>query len=140
VRIVNTLSALAAAGTTGVDPAAVDPFVVLTWSILGFLWYVLVVIAYWQTFSKAGYPGWLSIIPIVNWFVLVKIGGYSAWWGLLALVPLVNIVFAIVLALRIGRAFGHGGAFSFFLLFLLNPIGYFVKGFSSDTYTRPAAV
>lgn len=94
-------------------------------------------IAYWKTFSKAGYPGILALIPIVNLFVLVKVAGYSAWLGLLYFVPIVNIVFGIIVAFRIGRAFGHGGVFSFFLLFLLNPIGFLVTGFSSDTYSKP---
>lgn len=101
------------------------------------IYWVISIIAYWKTFSKGGYPGWLAIIPIVNWFILVKLAGYSAWMGLLLLIPIVNVIFAIIVAIRVGRAFGHGGAFSFFLLFLLNPIGYFVTGFSSDTYTKP---
>lgn len=116
---------------------AVGDGVTAFYGVLAFAYWILTIIAYWRTFSKAGYPGWLAIIPIVNWFVLTKVGGFSAWFGLLWFVPIVNIVFWIILADRIGRAFGHGGAFSFFLLFLFNPIGYFVTGFSRDTYTRP---
>ncbi len=98
--------------------------------------YVLLVIALWRTFSKAGYPGWLAIIPIVNVFVLVKVGGLSAWWGLLYLVPVVNIVLAIVVALRVGKGFGHGAVFSVLLLWLFSIVGYFIVGFGSDTYDR----
>lgn len=105
--------------------------------LVAFIYWVLMIVAFWKTFSKAGYPGWLAIIPIVNLFVLVKVAGLSAWWGLLYLVPIANVVLAIIVAFRNGRAFGHGGVFSFFLLFLLSPIGYFVTGFSRDTYTRP---
>ncbi|MFE6736387.1 DUF5684 domain-containing protein [Microbacterium sp. NPDC057650] len=105
--------------------------------VVALIYWVASIAAYWKTFTKAGYPGWLAIIPIVNLFVLVKVAGLSAWFGLLFFVPIANIVIAIIVALRNGRAFGHGGAFSFFLLFLLNPIGYFVTGFSSDTYTKP---
>lgn len=111
---------------------------ITTYWIAALIFWVLSIAAYWKTFTKAGYPGWLAIIPIVNWFILVKIAGFSAWLGLLIFIPIANIVLDIIVALRNGRAFGHGGAFSFFLLFLLNPIGYFVTGFSSDTYTKPA--
>lgn len=117
----------------GVSSAAVFGYVVV-----GLIYWVATVAAYWKTFTKAGYPGWLAIIPIVNLFVLVKVAGYSAWLGLLWFVPIANLVLAIIVAFRNGRAFGHGGAFSFFLLFLLNPIGYFITGFSNDTYTKPA--
>ena len=48
------------------------------YSIWGVIVYVLVAIALWKVFSKAGYPGILAIIPIVNVFVLVKVAGYSA--------------------------------------------------------------
>ncbi|KJL40587.1 MULTISPECIES: DUF5684 domain-containing protein [Microbacterium] len=117
----------------GVSAGAVFGYVVV-----GLIYWIATIAAYWRTFTKAGYPGWLAIIPIVNLFVLVKVAGYSAWLGLLWFVPIANIVLAIIVAFRNGRAFGHGGAFAFFLLFLLNPIGYFITGFSNDTYTKPA--
>ena len=109
------------------------------YAVVGLIYWVVTIIAFWKTFTKAGYPGWLAIIPIVNLFVLVKIAGYSAWLGLVWFVPIANIVLAIIVALRNGRAFGHGAAFSIFLLWLLNPIGYIITGYSSDTYTKPAS-
>ncbi len=47
-------------------------------------------------------------------------------------------MFSIIVALRIGRGFGHGGFFSFVLLWVIAPIGYFVIGFSGDRSSRPA--
>jgi len=120
--------------STGVSAGAAFGYIVV-----GLIYWVITIIAFWRTFTKAGYPGWLAIIPIVNLFVLVKIAGYSAWLGILWFIPIANIVLAILVAFRNGRAFGHGGAFSFFLLFLLNPIGYFITGYSNDTYTKPVS-
>lgn len=125
--------ALAASTTSAADLS----FMYVTWSIIAVLWYVVVVIAMWMLFAKAGYPGILAIIPIVNLFVLVKIAGYSAWMGLLYLIPIVNIVFAIIVALRVGRGFGKGGAFSFFFLWLIPFVGYFIIGFGDAEYTKP---
>ncbi|GLJ96629.1 hypothetical protein GCM10017591_26920 [Microbacterium dextranolyticum] len=105
--------------------------------VLFLAYYVLLAVAMWKAFSKAGYAGILALIPVVNWFVQVKIAGFSAWLGLLALIPLVNVVFSIIVAIRIGRGFGHGALFSFVLLWLVAPIGYFVIGLGSDRYTRP---
>ncbi|MCT9821384.1 DUF5684 domain-containing protein [Microbacterium sp. W1N] len=104
--------------------------------IIAVIWYLILVIALWKVFTKAGYAGWLAIIPIVNTFVLVKIAGYSAWMGLLYLIPIVNVIFHIIVSLRIGRGFGHGAAFSIFFLWLLTAIGFLVIGYGSDTYNR----
>ena len=77
-------------------------------AVLALTYYVLLAVAMWRVFSKAGYLGILAFIPIVNWFIQVKIAGFSAWWGLLVLIPIVNVVFTIIVAVRIGRGFGHG--------------------------------
>ena len=101
------------------------------YGIFAIAWYVIVAIALWRVFSKAGYPGILAIIPIVNLFVLVKVAGYSAWMGLLYLIPVVNFIFSIFVAIRLGDRFGKGGGFSFFLLGLLAPVGYVILGFGA---------
>lgn len=108
-----------------------------TGTIIGIVVYILIAVALWRVFSKAGWPGILAIVPIVNVFILVKIAGYSAWLTLLYLIPIVGFVFSIVVAVRVGRGFGKGGVFSFFFLWLLQIIGYFILGFGRATYTKP---
>jgi hypothetical protein len=105
--------------------------------IVAIAWYVLVAVALWKVFVKAGYPGILAIVPIVNVFVLVKIAGYSAWLGLLFLIPVVGWIFSAFVAFRLGSAFGKGGVFSFFLLWIFSFVGYFILGFGDARYTRP---
>jgi len=103
-------------------------------SLIGLAVYVLLVVALWRVFSKAGYPGWLAIIPVVNLIFLTKIAGFSGWFALLYIVPIVGFVFYIIVSIRVGRAFGHGWFFSIALLVLLHIIGYLILAFSSDTY------
>ena len=107
-----------------------------TTSIFGLVIYVIVVVALWRVFAKAGWPGILAIIPIVNMFILVKIAGYSAWLGLLYFIPIANVVLAIIVAIKVGERFGKGGAFSFFLLFLFPFIGYLILGFGDARYAK----
>ena len=109
-----------------------------TTSIFGLVIYVIVVVALWRVFAKAGWPGILAIIPIVNMFILVKVAGYSAWLGLLYFVPIANLILAIIVAVKVGANFGKGGAFSFFLLFLLPFIGYLILGFGDARYAKTA--
>lgn len=104
---------------------------------IGFIYYVLLAVAMWKVFAKAGRPGILALIPIVNLFVLVRIAGWSAWLGLLWFIPIANVVLGILVAFRVGGAFGKGGLFSFFLLWFVAPIGYFILGFGSSRYTEP---
>jgi len=120
-------------------PISADPGPLFSTSwIIGLIIYIVIAVALWKVFEKAGYPGILAIIPFVNVVFLVKIAGWSGWLALLYLVPLVNIVFSIMVALRLGKAFGKGGGFSFFLLWLFSFIGYLIIGFGPATYTKPA--
>ena len=41
---------------------------------------VLEIAGIWKIFTKAGQPGWASIIPIYNILVWLKIAGRPAWW------------------------------------------------------------
>ncbi|MGZ0712800.1 DUF5684 domain-containing protein (plasmid) [Coraliomargarita sp. W4R53] len=107
------------------------------WSVVGVIFYVLIAVALWKVFTKAGYPGIFAIIPIVNFFILTKVAGFSAWLGLLFLVPIVNFVFALIVAFRVGGAFGKGGVFSFFLLWMFSFVGYLIIGFGKASYTKP---
>lgn len=106
----------------------------------GVVGYIILVIALWPVFTKAGFPGWGAIIPIYNTYVLVKIAGFHGATILLFLIPIVNVVWGIVVAIRLGAAFGKGGAFSFFLLWLFSIIGYFIVGYGSARYIGPGGV
>jgi len=118
-------------------PISYDPTPGITaYSIVGLVLYVVLVIALWKVFVKAGYPGWFAIIPVLNTVILVLIAGYNGWLTLLYLIPIVNIVFSILVALRVGKAFGKGGVFSFFLLWWFAFIGFLILGFGSAQYNK----
>lgn len=107
-------------------------------SIIGYL--LFTIIALRPVFAKAGYNGWTALIPIYNSYVLVKIAGFHGATVLLYLLPLVNIVFGIIVAVKVGAAFGKGGGFSFFLLWLLAFIGFCIVGYGSSVYRGPARI
>jgi len=97
---------------------------------------LVVIIGMWKMFSKAGKPGWASIIPIYNCIVLLEIVGKPIWWILLLMIPLVNFVIAIILNLALAERFGKGGGFAVGLIFL--PFIFIpMLGFGSATY-QPA--
>ncbi len=109
-------------------------------TIFGIVLGVLMIVALWKIFQKAGEPGWASIIPFYNTFTLFKIAGLNPWLFLLLLIPIVNIVIAIWVALKLGEAFGKSGVWSFFLLAVFSVIGSLILGFGSDSYRKPVTV
>jgi hypothetical protein len=100
---------------------------------------VVFLIGFWKVFEKAGQPGWACLIPLYNAYILLKIAGRPGWWLILLMVPLVNIVIALLLAIDIAKSFGQGAGFGVVLLFLLSGIGYLVLGFGNYRYLGPAA-
>jgi len=79
---------------------------------------VFVVIMWWMVFQKAGRPGWAAIIPIYNLYTLCKVAKRPGWWWVLFLIPVVNIVVAIIVMIDLASAFGKSGAFAVGLIFL----------------------
>jgi Family of unknown function (DUF5684) len=97
---------------------------------------VLAIAGLWTTYSKAGQPGWGAIIPIYNILLMLRIAGKPAWWILLYLIPFVNIVIGILVALEVARNFGKGAGFGLGLAFF-GFIFFPILGFGSAQY-QPA--
>ena len=97
---------------------------------------VLMIASMWTIFSKAGKPGWASIVPIYNLIVLLEIVGKPWWWLLLMLIPIVNIVILIIVWHNLSLSFGKGGGFTVGLI-LLNIIFLPILAFGDAKYVGP---
>ena len=90
----------------------------------------------WKTFEKAGVPGVMSLIPILNLYKISKIAtGKALWFGLMFL-PFVNFVALIVILVKLPKAFGKGVGTILLLLFA-SPIAYLILGFDDSQYLGP---
>jgi hypothetical protein len=95
--------------------------------------FIVVVGSLWRIFDKAGRAGVLSIIPIVNTIVLLRIAGKPWWWFFLLLIPVVNFIVLIVVTFSLAKAFGQSDGFG--CLLLLFPFIFFpVLGWGSARY------
>jgi hypothetical protein len=101
---------------------------------------VVGIIAMWRVFTKAGRPGWAAIVPIYNTYTLIKIAGYSGWFLLLLLIPVVNIVILVVISLGVAKNFGKSGVFGFIGLVIFSLIGYLILAFGSAQYVGDKGV
>lgn len=121
---------------------AVDPAVAaaaagmsIMFMVAGLIFLVVIIVALWKIFVKAGYPGWAALIPFYNIYVLLKVVQRPGWWLILYFIPLVSFVISIVVAIDLAKVFGRSGVFGFFLNFLLAPIGQLMLGFGGSKYS-----
>ncbi len=49
---------------------------------------------------------WMSWVPILNIFQIIRIAGKPLWWFILFLIPLVNIVMAIIVWMSVAERVG----------------------------------
>jgi hypothetical protein len=106
--------------------------------IVGLLIALLLIVAMWKVFTKAGQPGWATIIPIYNLYIWCKIVGRPGWWIILMFIPFVNIIVGIILCIDMAKSFGKGVGFGIGLA-LLGIIFCPILGFGSAQYQGPSA-
>lgn len=101
---------------------------------------VVMIVAVWKIFTKAGEAGWQSIIPVWRDIVMFRVAGLNPWLVLLLFVPVANLVILVLLALRLGERFGKGPLWSVVWLFLFTVVGELILGFGSAQYRRPETI
>jgi len=94
---------------------------------------VLLIVCQWMIYTKAGKPGWASIIPIYNIVVLLEIVKKPIWWLVLLMIPLVNVVIAILIMIELAKVFGKDGGFTVGLI-LLPYVFYPILAFGDAKY------
>ena len=99
--------------------------------------YIFMAVVQWKIFTKAGKPGWASLIPIYSTVNLLQIVGKPDWWVILFLVPFVNLVVSCILAIELAKSFGKSTGFGVVGLILFPLVGYPMLGFGSSTYKGP---
>lgn len=121
--------------TTAIDPAAAAALgtMMMTVSLIGLAIAVIEIIALWKVFTKAGKPGWASLIPFYNMYTLFQVAGMNGWMFLLTFIPIANVVILIMLGLNLAKAFGKSNGFAVGLI-LLSPIFMMILAFSNAQY------
>lgn len=109
---------------------------------------VLTIVANWKIFTKAGQPGWASIVPFYCDYTEYKIYWGNGWLFLVPVVgailagviPIIGWLFSILLivwsvfnAKKIALAFGQGTGFAIGLLFLPT-VFQMILGFGKAEY------
>lgn len=97
---------------------------------------VLMLVAQWRLFTKAGEPGWACLIPIYNGYVMFKIVYGQGWKYFLLLVPVLGSILALAYYIRMAQVYGKGIGFGIANLFF-TPITMLILAFGDADYTGP---
>lgn len=81
------------------------------WALF-FVLFIFCLIVNWRVFTKAGQPGWASLVSIYNIYIMTKIAGKPGWWLLLFFIPFVNIYYGVWLTNMISKSFGKDEGFT----------------------------
>ena len=95
----------------------------------------LPIISLWKIFEKAGEPGWAAIIPVYHLIIIMKIADKPWWWGLIACIPYVGLIFSIWGTNLMVKQFGKREEFTVGIV-LLPFIFLPILGFGDARFSR----
>ncbi|HEY3308245.1 MAG TPA: DUF5684 domain-containing protein [Desulfuromonadaceae bacterium] len=94
---------------------------------------LLIIIAQWIIFERAGQAGWKCLIPFYGMYILMEIAGKPGWWMFLLLIPLVGVVILLLSMLALAKKFRRSELFGVGI-FLLPMIFFPVLAFGGSEY------
>jgi uncharacterized protein DUF5684 len=105
--VVLSASTVFAQSSDGEIPGALSGGLLFFALVCGLVFYVYLALALQTIATKTGTPnGWLAWIPIGNVFLMLNVARKPLWWFLLFLIPLVNVVMAILVWMGVAEARG----------------------------------
>ena len=107
--------------------------------ILLFILLILIIVADWKIFTKAGVPGWYSLVPFLNMYTLSKIAWGKGWYFFLLFIPVLDVAVAAIMSYKLALSFGKDIGYTIGLI-LLPFIFHMILGFGSAEYIGPGGV
>ncbi|MBR2861978.1 MAG: hypothetical protein IKB97_00240 [Bacteroidaceae bacterium] len=84
--------------------------------------YILLIVAWWKIFTKAGEAGWKSIIPIYNIYVFCRIIGINFWIYAFG----IPIVLSILYTVAVGNAADASQLTTFGTIMTIVYVAYYI--------------
>ena len=92
----------------------------------------------WQLFVKAGKPGYYSLIPFFNLFVILQIIKKPLWWMVLLIIPFLNVFVYMLMLVELVKCFGKYGLGQQFLAVIVPFVYLPIVGLEKETaYADP---
>lgn len=100
---------------------------------------IVLIIANWKIFTKAGKPGWAAIVPFYNFYILLQIVGLPIWTIIFFFIPFTAPFIMLFVYWNLAKVFGKSSGFGIGLMFLA-PIFLLILAFDKSTYIGTSAV
>jgi signal peptidase I len=92
----------------------------------------------WATFEKAGYKGFFSAIPVLNYYYWLKLIDKPLWWFIFLLLPFINVFMVMLMVVETLKCYDmrglHQQAAAVILPFVVLPW----LGLKDKVYTHPS--
>lgn len=109
-------------------------FAIVAFAVI-FALMLLIIFSNWKIYKKAGRPGWNSIVPIYNYYIMLKyIINRPPWIVLLLFIPYVNWGVYIWMSILLAKRFNKEWTFAIGLM-LLPFIFYPILAFGKSKFT-----
>ena len=73
--------------------------------LLAIIFFTGTTVGLWAIFEKAGYKGWMVLIPFFNWYIWLKIIKKPLWWYIFLLMPFINVFVIMLMVVEICKCF-----------------------------------
>ena len=142
-----------------------NAWIVVSLSLVLFVLLVLLVIAHWRLFKKAGVGGWKSIVPVYNTYTLFKIAWrVKYFWVMIifqvlsvavtvpaiyngrepmffikllsALLMVITQIISVLMNFKLSRSYGHGFFFGL-MLWIFPTLFMLILGLGGSKYVGP---
>lgn len=92
----------------------------------------------WMIFEKAGYKGWMSVIPFYNLYIWLKLIYKPLWWFVFLIIPFINVFTVLLMVVETLKCFRKDGIGEQALGVLFPFVFFPYLGFSpKEKYTHP---
>lgn len=112
-----------------------SPYMSIILMLLMFAIITPMIIGMWKIFKKAGYSGWLCLVPFYNLIVFLKIVGKPRWWALCILSNLLASAYGIAVSKTDAIYYGS----SFLLTILVWVFGIWACNMLSKSFGKEEA-
>ncbi len=109
------------------------------YSILSILFLISTLVGLWKLFAKAGYKGWMVLVPFYNFYIWLKIIKKPMWWFIFILMPFINVFTLLLMVVELAKCFNKNGLGAQALA-AIAPFAYlpYLAFFDKEPYTDPA--
>ncbi len=112
--------------------SAVGGFIVF-WYFVALVIGVISIVSLWRLYKMAGHPGWASLVPFYNNYVMFDIVYGKGVYFLGLLIPVVGQLWALYTLFKFAKCYNKSDAFAVGLIFF-SPVFLPMMAFSGNTY------